>query len=211
MSKRVAEQKEKTVKQKENEIKVNQEEFNKWVQSLYEVSNYTEEEIHELYETFKYQGFNRDEVLKQLFSLIQDIKLVSQIVVACGLRGPKQASLAKLSNGKTVEQMGISANGGKGTKKLTCGKINAATADLTAYLLKKMNVPKRLPKLECPGYLQFPAAGSIKLPEDLRRQHKTFAEEFSKVLPGGSFDENIYLQMEQNAYLSMNIGNDLFR
>jgi len=96
-------------------------------------------------------------------------------------------------------ELGVPASGGQGTKVLTCNKIQAATADLAAFFLKRMNVPKRL-NLPLPGWLQFPSAGGIKLPNDLRDQHVEFSRRFS-VLIGGSFQEQIYMQMQANAYL----------
>lgn len=96
--------------------------------------------------------------------------------------------------------MGIVASGGKGNDELTCQKISAATADLAAYYLKKKNVGKRI-NSELPGWLQFPTAGSIKLPAQYRSLHKEFAIQFSKQI-GGEFNEGIYDQMTINSYIN---------
>ena len=95
--------------------------------------------------------------------------------------------------------MGIPASGQKGTKALTLNKIVAATADLAAFFMKKMNVPKRM-NSELPGWLQFPSAGGIKLPRVYREQHVEFSKKFSSLI-GGTFQEQIYFQMEANSYL----------
>jgi hypothetical protein len=186
------------------EEKVAIQDFASWFKDLYTITNYTDEDILQMYETFKYVGFERKSILQQLFKLASDTSIAAQIIVACALRGPKAAAKLKLTNGRTIEAMGIPASGAKGTSHISCNRVTAATADLAAYFLKKMNVPKRLHNQECPAWLQFPSAGSIKLPENLKQAHRQFATEFSKVI-GGTFNASIYNQMELNAYLSENL------
>jgi len=180
------------------EEKVDETVLNDWVQRLYAMP-VNADDLKIYYETIQYQGFNRTEVLKQLFQRFPDLRVATEIIVAIAVRGPQKGSLQKLSSGRTIQQLGISASGGKGTKTLTCNKIGAATADLAAYYLKILNVPKRL-NVECPAWLQFPSAASIKMPDNLRQQHMEFSVAFSKVI-GGRFDENIYAQMVANSYL----------
>jgi hypothetical protein len=173
--------------------------FNAWLTSVYDVSQVTEQEVSQMWEAFSYKGFNRSDVLKQLFSVAQDPKIARELVILCALRGPQAASQIKLSNSRTPINMGIPASGGQGSKTLTCNKISAATADLAAYFLKRMNCPKRM-ESELPGWLQFPAAGSIKLPAQLRDLHMQFSRNFSSLI-GGNFQVQIYEQMVRNAYL----------
>ena len=170
-----------------------------WLTGLYQIDVLTHEELIQYYDSIKYQGFNRDDVLAELQVKIPDKKIVIQIIIACAVRGPVKAYNCKLTNGRTVGEMGIMKNS-KGQKGLTCGRISASTADLAAYYLKKLNFPKRL-NLSLPGFLQFPSAGSIKLSRTLREQHIEFSKEFSKRI-GGEFNESIYQQMEENAYLN---------
>jgi len=168
-----------------------------WLSGLYQLDLFTQEELAQFYDTIKYQGFNRDEVISELQVKIPDKKLVVQVIIACAIRGPVKAYDCKLSNGRTVGEMGVLRNS-KGHKGLTCGRVNAATADLAAFYLKKLNVPKRV-NSSLPAWLQFPSAGSIKLPRPLRELHIEFSKEFSKRI-GGEFNEQIYAQMEENAY-----------
>ena len=169
-----------------------------WLSSLYQLDVLTQEELDNFYDGIKYQGFNRDEVLSELQIKISDKKLVIQIIIACCVRGPVKAFECKLTNGRTIGEMGIGKSI-KGKKGLTCGRISAATADLAAFYLKKLKVPKRI-NSPLPAWLQFPAAGSIKLPRNIREQHIEFSKEFSKRI-GGEFNEQIYDQMMSNEYL----------
>ena len=153
-----------------------------------------------MYDNFKYVGFNREDLLDDLRKKGFDKKLIVEIIIACAIRGPTKAVELKLSNGKTIREMGVPASGMKSKKGVSCARINAATADLAAYFLKRLDFPKRIPELDCPGWLQFPSAGGIKLPENLRLQHKKFSIEFSQRIRGG-FDESIYQAMTLNAYL----------
>jgi hypothetical protein len=192
---------------KKDEIKIEEkmtaiattEEINNWMEDLYDVSKVTPEMIRNMWESFSYQGFNREDTLKQLFSLIKDKKIVYELIVVGALRGPQAGSRIKLSNGMTPNEMGIPASGQKGTKKLSMNKIVSATADIAAWFLKNMNVSKRIPN-ELPGWLQFPGAGSIRLPPNLRALHLEFSKRFSTLI-GGAFNENIYATMESNSYL----------
>jgi hypothetical protein len=181
----------------------------KWLVELYNPSLLTAVDLKGIYDSVRFQGFDRDEVLAQVGQntyFRNNPKLIAEAILAVALRGPKVASGEKdglkLSNGRTLSSMGLKSSG-KGAG-LTCSRLLAATADLAAYYMKQLNVPKRI-NVECPGWLQFPSAGSIALPADLRRQHREFAIEFSKLLPGGDFKEDIYSQMETNAYLSPKI------
>ena len=184
---------------KSDEKKNDKETLDKWLSTLYDVESFDPKLFDEVYAAFSYQGFNRDEVLKQLMDLVKDPKIVHEIILTSALRGPRAGSQLVLSNGKTPERMGIPASGLKGRKGLSMSKIVASTADIAAFILKKCNVPKRM-NVELPGWLQFPAAGSIRLPSDLRLKHIEFSKQFSKLIKG-EFNEGIYEQMEMNSYL----------
>ena len=182
--------------------KVETKDVNTFIQKLYDTSIVNDALIHEFIENFSYGNFNRDYILRLLEEATKgDTKIATEIIVAVALRGPVGAIDLKLSNGKTIKAMGIKSNGSKGDNKtLTLGKIQAATADLAAFYLKKINPPKRIDS-PLPSWLQFPSAGSIKLPVEYREMHKDFSRKFS-VLIGGEFNEQIYFQMEQNAYIN---------
>lgn len=180
------------------------EELEIWVKDMYDVKHATNEALSQMNEAMSYKGFNRNIVLRQLKQVSKNVQVGIDLVVVTALRGPQAASNIKLRNGRTPKEMGIPASGGQGTNILTLNKIQAATADLAAFYLKKMGAPKRL-NMALPGWLQFPSAGSIKLPRDLRDLHLEFSQKFSSLI-GGVFQEQIYIQMEANAYLDEGLG-----
>jgi hypothetical protein len=175
-----------------------------WMKKLYDPSLIDNEELMDIYETIKYHGFDRDIILSKLEAVADDPKLVAEIIITCALRGPRQAALIKLRNGRTIQQLGIPASDQQGTENISCARIAAATADLAAFYMKRLDVPKRLVTIDLPGWLQFPTAGSIKLPNDLREKHITFAKQFSLQI-GGAFNEQIYSTQMNNAYLDPNL------
>ena len=174
-----------------------------YVTELYNLNNISQEEIKLWNDAYSYKGFDRTKVMKDLMRKVPDVKTAQQIIMICGLSGPQRAALTKLINGKTIGSYGIPASGLKGSDGVSCQRITAATADLCAYLLKQANVPKRM-NVPLPGWLQFPSAGSIKMPQELRLMHIDFAKRFSTVI-GGQFNEQIYDQMAANSYLNDNL------
>jgi len=189
----------KETEKKDEESKGDNVELDNWLSKLYDPDLINDKDLLSFYEIIRYQGFHRDSVIRQLYRAIPDNKEAAIVILTCAVRGPKSASKIKLPSGKILEQMGIPASGGKGKDILTCNKIQAATADLAAYYMKRVDVPKRIIS-DLPGWLQFPSAGSIKLPENLRNLHIEFSKKFSPMI-GGVFNESIYTTMMSNAYL----------
>jgi hypothetical protein len=184
-----------------SEHKENKDGLDNWLKDLYE-TKISDDELLDLYNTFRYKGFNRRLIIDQLRKIaeIHGKNVVIELILLTAIRGPQQASKIKLKsfNG-TPNDLGIQASGGKGLEILTCQRITAATADLAAFFLKRVKYPKRISSFSCPGWLQFPSAGSIKLPDHLRKQHVEFTAEFSTRI-GGAFNQQIYDTMIENAY-----------
>jgi len=170
-----------------------------WYQTITTPDFISNEELKIWHDSYEYEGFNRKLILKLLKNTINDPKLTIEIIIVCAMRGPQRAAITKLSTGRTIESYGIPASGVKGTKKISCQRILAATADIAAFYLKRMNFGKRV-MMDCPAWLQFPSAGSILMPPDLRIQHIEFSKRFSPLI-GGVFNEQIYNTMMNNAYL----------
>jgi hypothetical protein len=184
---------------KDEELKHDNAEIDNWLTRLYDPELINDKDLFSYYDVIKYQGFSRELVVKQLYRAIPDVKEAAIVILTCAVRGPKAASKIKLPSGKILEQIGIPASGGKGKDTLTCNKIQAATADLAAYYMRRVDVPKRIIS-DLPGWLQFPSAGSIKLPENYRSLHIEFSKKFSPMI-GGEFNESIYTTMMANSYL----------
>ena len=173
----------------------------KWIQQLYDTTTINEDELRKIYEEIKYVGYNREETLELLSKF--DKKLVVEMILMCAVRGPQKAATIKLSNGKSFQELGIPASGLKSKKGLSINRISPSTADLAAYFMKKLQVPKRM-ESELPAWLQFPTSGSIRMPKKYRDLHREFAKKFSERI-GGEFNDQIYLAMEQNSYLNDNL------
>jgi len=182
----------------------NKDDTTTYMSELYNVDHLNNEELKLWFDTYSYKGFNREKTISELKKKIPNPKEAQQVILICGLVGPQRASRTILINGKTVSSYGIPASGVKGTSGISCQRIMAATADLCAYFLKSMNAPKRLPNHDCPAWLQFPSAGSITMPNDIRILHEDFSRKFSTLI-GGSFNESIYLAMATNSYINTNL------
>lgn len=182
----------------------NKDDTTTYMSELYNIDHLSNEELKLWFDTYSYKGFNRDKTISELKKKIPNPKEAQQVILICGLLGPQRASKTILINGKTISSYGIPASGVKGTNGISCQRIMAATADLCAYFLKTMNAPKRLPSHDCPAWLQFPSAGSITMPNDIRILHEDFSRKFSTLI-GGVFNENIYYTMATNSYINTNL------
>jgi len=176
------------------------EDKDEWAENLYSIDLVDDAEFKDWVGKYSYNAFNRKKVLKQLKEKFPDPKEAAEAIVICAMKGPQRAAVTKMKNGKTIESFGIPASRTQGTDFISCQRIVAATADLAAFYLKRMDFPKRV-NSTCPGWLQFPSAGSIILPDELRTAHIEFSRKFSPMI-GGVFNEQIYQQMMMNAYLN---------
>jgi len=185
-------------------ITENKDETTLYMSELYNIDHLSNDELKLWFDAYSYKGFNREKTISELKKKVPNPKEAQQIILICGLVGPQRASKTMLINGKTISSYGIPASGVKGTNSISCQRIMAATADLCAYFLKTMNAPKRIPNHDCPAWLQFPSAGSITMPNDIRILHEDFSRKFSSLI-GGVFNENIYLTMATNSYINVNL------
>ena len=189
----------------ENEVEVSDDGRIDWIGMLYE-QKISDEDLASLYEIHRYHGFDRQEVLELLndFSELHGKDITIEAILVCALKGPQRACSQPLRNGRSLVAMGVPKSVKPGSKGLSCGRITSATADLAAYFLKKLDVPKKI-SMDLPGWLQFPAAGSIRMPSAFREKHREFSEKFSELIRDkktgeGGFNEQIYAQMEANSY-----------
>jgi len=161
-----------------------------------------EDDLHQLWEEMSYQGYNRDCVMK---SVLLRYKLKNSEILAfsaaVALRGPKKAEriiFSSLSNTSMVSKKIVTKS--SLTKwDVSPTRLCNAYADLAAWLLKRFKAEKKI-QHECPGWLQFPSAASIKMPDAIRRQHKDFCKKFADLI-GGEFREDLYDLASENAFL----------
>lgn len=182
-------------------------ELDDWVKTIY--TDVDDKVLLQWYDELRYQGFDRESVLQDLHEKIKDKVITQKLILLCALRGPVGASKANI-NGRSALSFGIPLRVGKGTKGASLNRMTAALADYAAFLLKKLKVPKRI-QCECPGWLQFPSAASINMPDKYRKMHEEFAVLFSeKINLDGKhgFNKDIYDQMVINSYLDETL--DLF-
>jgi len=189
------------IKNLDSKAEVADEELSKWYIDL---STVEDSDLKSYWDLVSYQGFDRIKVLTTLKNMNIPKPDMNCLIIAIATRGPVKASEIKLPSGKTSRDYGIAASGQKGTDKLSCNKILAATADIAASLMKRMNVSKRFADLDLPGWLQFPSAASIRMNDQFRQQHVEFSIRFSELI-GGEFNSQIYQTMVSNAYLSSSL------
>jgi len=186
------------------------EEVEDWMKNVYKMATSSSDEWWGRWrDKIEYQGFSRELVLVQLSKLMsfEDMITASTMIA---LRGPKKAAGMKvLSDGKSLKDLGIAINAAKESNILTVSRMLSATADLAAYGLYRMKVPKRLLDSDCPAFLQFPAAGALLNEAPImKKKHLKFCQEFSEKI-GGEFNEDIYDQMLRNGYCDVEISNVL--
>lgn len=75
---------------------------------------------------------------------------------------------------------------------LTILRFTAAIPHWVAFWLFKVDIAKKIETQSCPGWLQFPGAASLPMSKEVRLQHIAFCKAFSALLPGGTFNGNIY-------------------
>jgi len=81
---------------------------------------------------------------------------------------------------------------------LTILRFTASIPHWVAFWLFSVNIEKKIETEECPGWLQFPGAASLPMGKKQRIAHISFCKAFSALLPGGSFNGNIYYTAYSN-------------
>jgi hypothetical protein len=153
-------------------------------------------------EGISYQGFDR-EVYIQAALLKVSVSVFCRFAILGAVRG---------SNFKKIEEncllmpsdLSLLVNNGTVIKKakkrddLTILRFTASIPHWVAFWLFKVGFPKKIDNIECPGWLQFPGAASLPMSKPLRLQHIEFCKAFSALLPGGTFNGNIYYTAYSN-------------
>jgi hypothetical protein len=174
----------------------------------------TADQIHSLIQTYmqqfdakgfidniKYQGFNRDEFIRSSIARISASQML-RLALMGAIRG---ANFDKISRSSAAIDGDLSRLASSGTIKRTARRADditilrctSAIPQWAAYYMSQVGVVKKLPGIQCPAFLQFPAAASLPMSGQLRHAHVQFSIQFSKVI-GGIFNENIYMAMFNN-------------
>jgi hypothetical protein len=155
----------------------------------------------EFVDSIRYQGFERSSFIIAAALQISSSQFIRLALIGA-IRGANfekiQKSSAKLDDDiVSLFTRSIVKRKANGPKEITILRCTAAIPQWCAYFLGQSSVVKKLPNMECPASLQFPAAGSLPMSKELRLQHIRFCMYFSKVIKG-TFNENIYMTMMNN-------------
>jgi len=177
----------------------------------------------------EFSGFNVEAIRAQALRIIAVTRLTIELSIVGAMRGnrPEDMDSIRLSNGQTLgaylarqEREGnFHVNGEGGPKgRLTLARLSHAFAEAVVTTLKRIHdrekpLLKRFSNNRLPPYLEFMGAGALQLPEDLRREHRVFAQEFSEALAtvGGNFDPALYAKMEAGATATTHLKLDRIR
>lgn len=147
-------------------------------------------------EGISYQGFNRE------FYILSSLKTISismfiRFAILGAIRGSNFTKIQDTCLDMPTDMIALHNSGlivkkAKKRTDMTILRFTASVPQWCCYWMHAAQVEKKIPGEDCPGWLQFPGAASLPMSEDLRRQHLRFSIAFSKLLPGGKFNENIY-------------------
>lgn len=149
-----------------------------------------------------YQGFDRNFYIKAGLKKVS-VNVFCRFAILGAVRGSNftkivsscvdmPQELITLVNNKTVIKTA------KKRDDLTILRFTASIPHWVAFWLFSVDMPKKIETEECPGWLQFPGAASIPMGKKQRLQHISFCKAFSTLLPGGSFNGNIYYTAYSN-------------
>jgi len=153
-------------------------------------------------EGIMYQGFNRDFYIQHALKTLS-ISMFSRFAVLGAVRGSNFTKILDTCEDMPADLIAVH-NSGRILRKpkkrtdLTILRFTASIPQWCAYWMHSASVEKKISSQDCPAFLQFPAAASIPMSEDLRKQHIRFCINFSKLLPGGDFKISIYCTAYSN-------------
>lgn len=156
----------------------------------------------EFIEGISYQGFSREAYIKAALKTL-NLSVFIRFAILGAVRGSNFPKIKDTCEGMPDDLIAIYDSGRivKKAKKrtdLTILRFTASVPEWCAYWMHGAGTEKKIQTENCPAYLQFPSAASIPMSVDLRRQHIKFSIAFSRLLPGGKFNANIYLTAYNN-------------
>lgn len=152
-------------------------------------------------ENISYQGFNRHAFVQS--SLVRiTVSQFSRLAVMGAIRGSnfkkiKENSLSIDADLVSLFNDGTIVKTPKKKDDISVLRCTASIPQWCAIFMMGANVPPKIVDSQLPAFLQFPAAASIPMSTDLRRQHIDFSIRFSQLI-GGAFNPNIYMAAFNN-------------
>jgi len=158
--------------------------------------------IGEFIDGVTYQGFDREFYISHALSIIS-LRAFCQFALLGAIRGSNFEKIRDSCTDMPPELTKLVSTGvvGKVNKKktdLTILRFTASIPHWCAYWMLQHKVDKKISTHDCPSFLQFPGAASVPMSRELRLLHVDFCMEFSRLLPGGTFNVSIYLTAYKN-------------
>jgi len=153
-------------------------------------------------DNISYQGFDRLFYIRMALKKVS-VSQFSRFAIMGAIRGSNFKKIVDSSISVPQDLITLVSNGTviKNAKKrddLTILRFTASIPHWVAFWLFGAGVPKKISSLECPSCIQFPGAASLPMGKKQRLLHIEFCMAFSALLPGGSFNRNIYYTAYSN-------------
>jgi len=150
----------------------------------------------------EYQGFDREFYIRHALTMMS-VSVFSRFAIIGALRGSNFTKIKDSCENMPSDLVAAHAslNIVKTPKKktdLTILRNTACIPHWCAYWFIKAGVGKKVQASKCPAAFQFPGAASLPMSKDIRIAHLDFCIAFSKLLPGGTFNMNIYMTAYNN-------------
>lgn len=153
-------------------------------------------------ENISYQGFDRHFYIKAALKKVS-VETFCRFAILGAVRGSNFAKIVDScismpTELKSAVDNNIVIKKAKRRDDLTILRFTASIPHWVAFWLFSVNMDKKMASEACPGWLQFPGAASLPMGKTQRLQHISFCKAFSALLPGGSFNGNIYYTAYRN-------------
>jgi len=146
----------------------------------------------------EYQGFDREFYIRHALTKMS-VSQFCRFAIIGAIRGSKFEKIVG-----TCEEMpqdlisafqtcGFLSGTPKKKTDFTLLRNTASIPHWCVYWMDKAKITKKISNTKCPASLQFPGAASLPMSREIRIAHLDFSLKFSKLLPGGNFNMNIYM------------------
>jgi hypothetical protein len=155
----------------------------------------SEYDLTDFIRAIEYQGFDRLFYIKSALSKMS-VSMFCRFGVLGAVRGSNFSKIVESCEQMPEDMVAGFASLGfvKSPKKkdnLTILRCTASIPHWCAYYMLEAGVVKKI-EMDCDAAIQFPGAASLPMSRSVRLKHLKFCTEFSSLLPGGTFNFNIY-------------------